>query len=129
MTRISVLASILLMTLTVVAGQGVRTASIQGRVLRAGTAEPIPGARVTYSRQGAGERAARVTNTTDGRGAFAVQNLEPGDYRLSFSARGYADQDYGQKIRYSEPKPIGLAPGQVLKDLVIHMTPGGSVQR
>ena len=128
MTKTSVSIAILLMSLTAAAGQGVRTASIQGRVLRGGTAEAIAGVRVTYYREGRDERAQRATVTTDATGMFAISNLEPGDYRLSFSARGYTDQDFGQKIRYSEAKPIELAPGQILKDLVIRMAPGGSIQ-
>jgi len=119
---------LILLALLLAPFQGVETASIQGRVLRAGTSEPIAGARVTVIRNNAAVRSGRVVATADDAGAFVLRDLEPGDYRLSFAARGYADQEYGQKLPHTEGKLIEVTSGQAIRDLVVRMVPGGSVE-
>jgi hypothetical protein len=106
------------------ARQNPQTASIQGTIVRAGTAEPLAGARVTYFRQSS----PGVSVTTDARGAFAITDIEPGTYVLAFSARGYETRDYRQKTPHGHGEPLELAAGQVVKDLVVQLTPGGSVE-
>jgi 5-hydroxyisourate hydrolase-like protein (transthyretin family) len=63
--------------------------------------------------------------TTDERGRFSF-NVDPGTYRLTFSAAGYAKQDYGQRAS-SGGVPLTLAPGQAKTDIVMRMLPVGAV--
>jgi hypothetical protein len=53
--------------------------------------------------------------TTDTHGRFVVQGIAPGIYRLTITARGYAEQIYGQRIVGGTWKPIELAPGQAAR--------------
>jgi hypothetical protein len=106
------------------ARQNPQRASIQGTIVRAGTAEPLAGARVTYFRQSS----PGVSVSTDATGAFAITDIEPGTYVLSFSARGYARREYKQKTLHGHGEPIELSAGQAVKDLVVQLTPGGSVE-
>jgi hypothetical protein len=59
---------------------------------------------------------------TDSQGRFAFTNIEPGTYKLIFSASGFARQDYGQRDPGGTGIPIVLAPAQVRNDIVMRMT-------
>ena len=56
---------------------------------------------------------------SDAQGAFKIENLAPGTYRLMVVAEGYAP-------RVSEP--IEVKPGEITKDVVIHLSGGGNVE-
>lgn len=60
--------------------------------------------------------------TTDSQGRFTFNNLEPGKYKLIFSANGYAKQDYGQRSSGGVGIPIVLGAGQAKNDLVMRMS-------
>src|SRR5881394_1080379 len=76
--------------------------SIEGSVTRAGTGDPIPGARVTLTRMGGvlpvgastlPAEASRFNSTgsatsvlTDSQGRFAIRDLDAGAYRVSAGA-------------------------------------------
>jgi hypothetical protein len=102
-------------------------ASIEGTVLRAGTAEPIPGARLTF--RSVGEQQATVPGPngipgevsiiTDPQGRFIIRNLDAGSFFMTVAANGYARQEW--------QAPGRLAAGQILKDVVIELTPAGVV--
>lgn len=114
-------------------------ASIEGMVVRIGTAEPIR-ARVTVSRVVVSTAPAVPTPPpipgatpgipsvmTDSQGKFVVKDLETGSYRLTVAANGYARQEYGQRVFGTQGTPIDLATGQALKDVVVRLTPAGYV--
>lgn len=109
----------------VIAGQSAGTASIQGRIVRAGTNEPVAGVRVTGENI---ESRHQSSATTDATGAFALTGLGPASYRLTFVARGYVDAVYGQKIASGPWTSLEIAAGQAVKDLIVRMTPTGSVE-
>jgi Carboxypeptidase regulatory-like domain len=112
---------------TTFARQSPPSASFQGTVLRATTAEPLSGARITYIRMST-PSSAEASVTTDSAGAFAIDGIEPGTYRLRITAPGYVRHEYGQKTPHGGGVPIDLAAGQAVKNLVVRLTPGGSVE-
>ena len=129
--------------------------SIEGTVTRAGTGDPIPGARVTIARiagtlpagaplpppppppPGRILDAGSVLNVsssssgsgnsvlTDGQGRFTFRDLDSGVYRVSVGANGYAKQEYGQRSG-GQGTPVNVTPGQSAS-IVIPLSPAGSV--
>jgi 5-hydroxyisourate hydrolase-like protein (transthyretin family) len=63
---------------------------------------------------------------TDANGRFSF-SADPGRYKLSFSAPGYAKLDYGQRSSSGDGVPLTLAPAQVKTDIVMRMVPVGAV--
>jgi len=132
------------------------TASLQGVVVRAGTAEPLAGARVTVtpvtssnpaagattvvtgSTSGLPAEAAIVTVSanassstpsviTDAGGRFAFQNLNAGLYSLQVLRDGYARQAYGQRTAGGPASAIRLTAGQSIPNIVMTLLPAGNV--
>jgi hypothetical protein len=64
---------------------------------------------------------------TDNQGRFAFDGIEPGIYRLMFSAAGYARQDYGESLSGSPGTPITLAAGQSKRDIVMRISPVSAI--
>jgi hypothetical protein len=64
---------------------------------------------------------------TDSRGRFAFVNVEPGTYRVIFSAPGYAKQDFGQRSAAGTGTPIALKPGDAKTDIIMRMSPVGAI--
>ncbi len=64
---------------------------------------------------------------TDAQGHFALTELEPGTYRLSIASNGYVRQEYGQRIFPGQGTLLNLASGQIIRDLVVHLTQTGTV--
>jgi protocatechuate 3,4-dioxygenase beta subunit len=89
--------------------------SIEGRVVRSGSGEPIPEARITV--EGRGQK----KTTTSQSGQFVISDLDaPGRYRIEAVADGYARQEYGQN-------PVYVAAGQTLKGIDFELVPAGYV--
>ncbi|HEX4999375.1 MAG TPA: carboxypeptidase-like regulatory domain-containing protein, partial [Terriglobia bacterium] len=59
---------------------------------------------------------------TDEQGRFAFTGLAPGRYRVTFTANGFARQDFGQRGSGGSSTPIVLAAGQAKSDIVMRMT-------
>ena len=100
------------------------TGGIQGVVLRAGTGEPIAGARVLVFKPPRPPTLPPATSsgpeppleaTTNSQGRFAINDLEPGAHTLMIYANGY--------VRYTN----SLNPAQTANDLRIVLTPTGNV--
>src|SRR5207249_1791286 len=70
-------------------------ARIEGRVVRAGTNDPIARVEV-IARPDDGSRALPPV-TTDAQGHFAIKNLDPGLYSLEADRNGFGRQRYGQR--------------------------------
>ncbi len=107
--------------------QPVPKSSIEGTVVRIGTAEPIPGARVTVASTGTSDPSAAVSVRADFQGKFIINDLDAGSFLLEVAANGYARRAYGQRFAGEPETPINLAAGQSVKNLVIGLTPAGYV--
>jgi len=127
--------------------------SIEGVVLRAGTGQPLPGARVTLTyhlspnnvtgfgpinlspgRPPAAEIGAtgagadgQFSFRTDENGRFRFTGLDAGDYTLHIQANGHVPQNYGERFRYGPGTPIHLAAGQEIKDVSARLIAAGNV--
>jgi 5-hydroxyisourate hydrolase-like protein (transthyretin family) len=64
---------------------------------------------------------------TDSQGRFAFVAVNPGTYRLIFSANGFSKQDYGQQAFGADGTPIVLTAGESRREVVMRMTPVGAL--
>lgn len=65
--------------------------------------------------------------TTGGSGKFAIKDLDPGAYRIAIAANGFTRQEYGQRVFPGQGTAVVLAAGQTLNNVVIRLTPAGTV--
>ena len=103
-----------------------QTASLQGRVVRWGTNEPIGKVSVELLRLQAGESAPFVTTTT-GDGAFVFASVPPGQYRVTATRPGYVNAEYGQRWPNGAGRPLALPAGQVVGNVPIPMLQTGAI--
>lgn len=61
--------------------------------------------------------------TTDRDGKFVVPSLDEGSYRVAVTLDGYVRQEYGQRSFTGQGTPLNLAEAEVLKDIVVRLTP------
>jgi len=99
---IAVLLLVLQQTATSIQQQRVPKSSIEGTVVRVGTAEPVPGARVTVTRTGAASSEA-ISVSADFQGRFIINDLDAGTFLMEVAANGYARQEYSQRFA-GEPR-------------------------
>src|SRR5712671_6371821 len=130
--NIGVMTACLLMQGAAIQGQQPQEppkASMQGAVLKIGTDEPIIGAHVTLIRTSAPSPGISAPSelVTDGSGKFAFKDIEPGTYRVSVAGNGFVKQDYGQRVNGAPGSIVTLSAGQTTKDIVVHLTPTGSI--
>jgi len=115
-------------------------ATVEGFVVKAGTAEPMSGARVQLDLQEATllsgtedspltpPESFHRTATTGPEGKFAFANVLPGEYRVvAFHRGGYVPAEYGQRTPTGRGMSFVLAPGQRLADIQLALTPTGSI--
>jgi hypothetical protein len=99
------------------------TATIEGSVTRAGTGQPLKGAKVTLSRAtpaaaGTPNRlnvllaASAVVVNTDANGRFTITGIEPGDYRISADREGFIHGEYGQRTPTGSGVTVKLTANQ-----------------
>ena len=100
-------------------------ARIEGRVVRAGTGEPLKKAWVVLQKAEAREmpRAA----TTDADGKFVLTDIEPGRYRLVTRRNGYVTREHGQRAPDRPGVTLTLAPGQRLDDILFELIPAAVI--
>ncbi|MBI4473183.1 MAG: carboxypeptidase regulatory-like domain-containing protein, partial [Acidobacteria bacterium] len=107
-----------------------RKASIEGTVVRIGTGEPVAARVLLYRGPAATPGPATPPQhsvSTDVQGRFILKDIDPGTYRLTVVANGYARLEYGQRVPGGAGTPIELRAGQAMTDLAIRMTPAGYV--
>lgn len=105
--------------------QTLPTGSIEGTVVKVGTADGISKARVTLTiAQGSGTAQAV---TADSEGKFVIRNLPAGQYRLTSTRDAYVTGSYGQRGPNGSGTAITLSDKQQLKDIRIPMTPSGAI--
>ncbi len=71
-----------------------RVASVRGRVIDAGTNEPLADATVSFRPSGSAEMRISRTAVTDPSGTFTMEGVSPGTYTVSAS-----HEDYGTDVR------------------------------
>jgi len=91
--------------------------SVEGVVLKVGTTEPVARARVMLTRVEGRLAHTRVADTDD-RGRFVFRAVSAGTYRL------LAQHDAFLRVA---GQTLTIAPGQVIRDLVVAMTPTGVI--
>src|SRR5262245_24625354 len=101
--------------------------SVAGSVLRVGTNEPVAGAQVVLTRVPPSGAAPSIT--TDSEGKFVFKDVPSGTYRLSASRNGFARQEFGsRRIDQTGTRSIlNVVAGQPVKDMVVRLTPTGSI--
>ncbi|GEM_PF-527942 len=106
--------------------------SIEGRVLKAATEEPLRGARVELSvvDENVGDEGQEALS--DAEGKFSFGHLKPGTYRMKVRKAGYVSQEYGERPgggrgRGRQGSPIRLLAGQKMRDIVFKLVAGAVV--
>ena len=101
------------------------TSSLQGRVVRWGTADPIAKATVELRRVGAGAAPYVTTTATDGTFVFAA--VPPGQYRIVSKRAGYVNAEYGQRWPNGVGTPLTLPARQAVSNVPIPMLQTGAL--
>jgi carboxypeptidase family protein len=122
-------------------------ATVEGVVVKAGTREPLAGARIQLERERS-DVLRREQNetppapgappppipefhfsaTTGPDGRFLIEKLPPGEYRL-YATRtgGYVPGEYGQRSPTGRGISFQLGPGEKKTDILLSLTPTGSI--
>src|SRR5215471_1936686 len=93
--------------------------TVEGLVVRDGTSEPVAGASVNLS--------GIAPLVTDDSGRFKFVNVPEGSYRVSATRAGYLPGSFGEHGPNGPGTIFSVAAGQEVKDIVIHLTPKGSI--
>jgi Carboxypeptidase regulatory-like domain len=118
--------------------------SIEGFVVSSTTNKPIAGAQVSSFKlpdrppgvtggvivsQLGGGPLDRPTATTDTSGHFVFSNVDPGTYQISATAEGYAQQQFAPAAngQTGMNTSVTVAAGQAANNVVLHLTPGGTI--
>jgi len=101
-------------------------ASLQGRVVRWGSTEPVAKA-VVELRPIDATAAAPYVATTSGDGVFVFPIVVPGQYRISVTRPGFVAAEYGQRWPNGVGTPLVLPPGQAIGNVPIPMLPTGAI--
>ena len=99
--------------------------SLEGFVIRVGTADPVARAQVVLT----SETGPSITlrSTTDGGGRYVFYGVPAGTYRLRVSRDGFVQAEFGQRGPTSPGTPITVGPGQELEDVLIQLMPTGAI--
>ena len=100
------------------------TATISGRVVEAGTNQPVRRAIVTLT---GGALAAGRSAVTDDTGQFAIGRLPDGDYTLSATRPGFLKAAFGASRPGRPGTPIAVRGGANRADLSVSMTHGSAL--
>ena len=104
----------------------VRTATLQGAVVKVISNEPIANVAVELRSLDAGR--ARVYSTTTARdGRFGFRLIPPGRYQLTAMRGGYVRGDYGLRGPGASGITITLAAGQRMADVRLAMRATGTI--
>ena len=103
-----------------------RKASLEGKVVHAGTGEIVRKVTLMLTKQGGVP--APVTTETDNAGAFAFKDLDPGQYQLMAERQGFARQFYGSRRGLlSGGTTLRIGAGEELKGIVFKLQPNAVI--
>jgi hypothetical protein len=148
-----IIAGIALFALLAAQQPSTSPAIIEGVVVKAGTREPVAGARIQLDRErdlvprdpeqvrrelnqpprGPGGEPPAIpqnhfTATTGPGGRFVIENIPPGEYRLyATRAGGFVPGEYGQRTPTGRGISFELASGEKKTDIQLSLTPTGSI--
>ncbi|HUK37292.1 MAG TPA: carboxypeptidase-like regulatory domain-containing protein [Vicinamibacterales bacterium] len=100
--------------------------SLQGRVVRWGTSEPIPRVSVELRSVAAGSTAPFVAKT-DSDGLFTFSDVPGGVYRIVATRPGYVNAEYGQRWPGGVGSPLTVPSGRAVSNVPIPMLQTGTV--
>src|SRR5690242_18281330 len=107
------------------AGVAAGTATLAGRVLDAGSGEPVHNVRVRAVDPVALPKGRTVISDGDGR--FLLEGLPAGHYFLFATKTAYLTVAYGQPTLRDRGTPVAIGQGQVLDRLVLSIPHAGVV--
>lgn len=126
--------ALLMQTVVGLPPESATTGSIEGVVLRAGSDEPIAGARVTISSVASRNAScmnaissAGLSIVSDSQGKFSFKGLVAGPFCIAAGANGYAKQIYGQRAAIGQGTAINVNAGQTVRDIVVPLTVASSI--
>src|SRR5437763_8346745 len=102
------------------------SSSLQGRVVRWGTNEPVAKATVALERVGAGSSAPYVAVTTTD-GAFVFATVPAGRYRIIATRAGFVRAEYGQRWPSGSGTPITIPAGRAVGNVPVAMLQTGAI--
>jgi hypothetical protein len=126
MTRTFALAIVCVLAAALPAPAQPAVSSLQGRVVRWGSNDPIAKANVELRRADSGDPAPYVATTT-GDGLFVFSTVTPGQYRIVVTRPGYVSAEYGQRWPNGAGTPLAIPPGQAVSNVPIPMLATGAV--
>lgn len=101
---------------------------ITGSVLSAGSDAPLRKADVLLTPLQHADTENPYGATTDGSGQFSIENIDPGQYRLSATRNGFVRGSYGDRGNpHSMGETLTLTNGQTMKNLTIKLVPQGVI--
>jgi hypothetical protein len=100
--------------------------SLQGRVVRWGSNDPIAKANVELRRVDAGSAAPYVA-ATNGDGVFMVSGVVPGQYRIVVTRNGFVPAEYGQRWPSGAGTPLAIPAGQAISGVSISVLPTATI--
>ena len=115
------------------------SASIEGLVVKLGTAEPLASASVQLNLEVSDDRRSESAGgpprgqlqrkgRSDANGRFIFENVAPGKYRLIATYEGeYVPAEYGQRSPTGEGIPFEIAAGQRMTGIQLAMPPTGAI--
>ena len=101
-------------------------ATVKGIVVDALTEAPLAKAQVSMRRTGRGARQ-RLSATTGAGGEFTINNVEPGEYRLSAEKNRYARADYGARRPGAQGQTLTVGAGAQLNGIGFKLAPAAVV--
>ncbi|MGE5570722.1 MAG: carboxypeptidase regulatory-like domain-containing protein [Rhodospirillales bacterium] len=107
------------------AAQQEERCTVEGRVVKAGTGEPLSKAKILL--QKTDSRDAFYSASTNESGRFVIQNVPPGRYRLGAERNGYLRTYYGQRRPNQPGTVLRLEPGQRVDNIVVNLVPFGVI--
>src|SRR5215467_13980156 len=126
MTRIRMVALVWVLSGAVSATAQPALSSLQGRVLRWGTNDPVAKATVELLRVEAANPAPYVA-TTSIDGAFVFPSVVPGQYRLVATRPGFVAAEYGQRWPSGAGTPLVIPGGQAVSNVPVPMLQTGAI--
>lgn len=98
---------------------------VEGRVVRAGSGEPLRRAQVTLTP--IARNAVPMRALTDADGRFSFQGVDPGRYRMVAERNGYLRMEFGQAASGRGGTPLELSAGQRRNDILFRLIPWGVI--